>query len=406
MKKNLLLVIKNSLFSFKIVIIWIIIILNFSLFIDKISKYYNIKRYIFKRTKRKFKKRINYARKEALTKGRNFLNICLEEKLINNIKFKKSKKPIITVIVPIYNSEPYIKKVIRSIQNQSFLDIEIILVNDASTDNTLKIVEEFQNEDPRIEIINNGKNMGILYSRCIGVLNSKGRYIVPLDHDDFFFDKDVFEVIYEEAEKTKFDMISFMDIEIKNLYGNINEMRDGFTTHKPDGLIIKQPELSYFLFFRKKRYRYIDIHIWGKIFRIEIYKAAINLLGKKRYSIYSVYNEDQIALFAICMISKSYKYVRKYGIFHRKGHQSALRRAKIEDVNKMKIFFIEEIFDLSKNENKKYGLFMALSFKFINLNEDNKLYLKFVLKKILECKYIQKKLKQKLTNNYKNILIN
>lgn len=69
----------------------------------------------------------------------------------------------------------------------------------------------------------------------------------------FFFDKDVFEVIYEEAEKTKFDIISFMDIEIKNLYGNINEMRDGFTTHQPDGLIIKQPELSYFPFFRKKK---------------------------------------------------------------------------------------------------------------------------------------------------------
>lgn len=67
------------------------------------------------------------------------------------------------------------------------LDIEIILVNDVSTDNTLKIVEDLKNEDPRIEIINNAKNMGILYSRCIGVLNAKGKYIVPLDHDDFFF---------------------------------------------------------------------------------------------------------------------------------------------------------------------------------------------------------------------------
>ena len=406
MKKKLLLMIKNLLLSFKIVIIWIIIIMNFNLFIDKTNKCYNIKKCIFKREKRKFKKRINYTRKEALIRGRNFLNICLKEKLINNIKFKKSKKPIITVIIPIYNSEPFIKKIIRSIQNQSLLDIEIILVNDVSTDNTLKIVEDLKNEDPRIEIINNAKNMGILYSRCIGVLNAKGKYIVPLDHDDFFFDEDVFEVIYEEAEKTKFDIISFMDIEIKNLYGNINEMRDGFTTHQPDGLIIKQPELSYFPFFRKKRYRYIDVDIWGKIYRIEIYKAAINLLGKERYNIYNAFNEDQIALFAICIVSKSYKYVRKYGIFHTLGHKSALRRAKIDHAYKMKIFFTEEIFDLSKNENKKYGLFMALSFKFKNLNEDNKLYLRLVLKKILKCKYIKKKLKQKLKNKYKNILIN
>ena len=71
--------------------------------------------------------------------------------------------------------------------------------------------------------------MGILYSKCIGVLNTKGKYILPLDHDDFFFDEDVFEIFYKEVEKTNFDMISFsfMDIEKKDLYGNINEMKDG-----------------------------------------------------------------------------------------------------------------------------------------------------------------------------------
>ena len=267
-------------------------------------------------------------------------------------------------------------------------------------------MEGLQNEDHRIKIINNKKNKGILYSRCIGSLSAKGKYIVPLDHDDFFLDDDVFEVIYEEAEKTNFDMISFMDIEIKNLYGNINEMRDGFTTHQPDGLIIAQPELSYFPFFRRKRYKFIDAFIWGKIYRTEIYKEGVNLLGKKRYSIYNTLNEDQIALFAICMVSKSYKFMRKYGIFHRMGHQSALKRAKKEHAHKMRIFFTEEVFDLSKNENKKYGLFLALSLKFKNLNEDNKLYLRIVLEKILKCEYIEQKLKQKLANKYKNILVN
>ena len=389
---------KKSFFSFKIVIIIIKIVILSIIIIDNC---FNNKRFIINWTKKEFKKRINYTREEVLKKGRKFLNICLEEKLINNIKFKKSKKPLLTVIVPIYNSEPYIKKCIRSIQNQSMLDIEIILVNDVSTDNTLKIIEELQKEDPRIELINNEKNFGILYSRCIGVLNAKGKYIVPLDHDDFFFDKDVFKFIYEEAEETNFDIISFMDIEIKDLYDNINEMRDGVTTHHPDGLIVMQPELSYSLFFRNKRYGNIDVNIWGKIYRNEIYKEAVNLLGKKRYSVYNAFNEDQIALFAICIVSKSYKYVRKYGIFHTIGHKSALRSAKNEHVKKMQIFFTEEIFDLSNNENKKYGLFIALSFRFNHLNEDNKLYLKTVLKKIYECKYIKKELKKKLTNRYK-----
>ena len=407
-KKNQIFIRKKPFFYFNIIIIWTIIIMILFLFVKitifLISKSLTVKRNILTWIKGEFNKNKNYSREEALTRGRNFLNICLEEKLINNIKFTKLNKPKITVIVPIYNSEQYIKKNIRSIQNQNMKDIEIILVNDASTDNTIKIIEELKKEDYRIELINNERNMGILYSRCIGALNSKGKYIVPLDHDDFFLDEDVLEVIYEEAEKTNIDIISFMDIEIFDLYENITKMKDGFTTNHPDGLIIKQPELSYFPFFINERYNYVDVDIWGKIYRSDIYKKAVNLLGKERYSVYNAFNEDQIALFAICIVSKSYKYLRKYGIFHTFGHQSALGSAKNDHARKMEIFFIEEIFDLSKNENKKYGLFMALSFDFNNLNEDNKLYLEGVLNKILKCQYIEQKLKDQLKNKYSNIL--
>jgi glycosyltransferase involved in cell wall biosynthesis len=70
------------------------------------------------------------------------------------------------------------------------LDIEIILVNDFSTDNTLLTIQKLKDEDPRIKIINNEKNMGILYSRSIGVLKAKGKYILALDQDDFFLMKD------------------------------------------------------------------------------------------------------------------------------------------------------------------------------------------------------------------------
>ena len=405
-KNNKLFNKKKIFFPFNIIKKWAIIIMSIFLIVNNssflLNKSFN---YIFKGEKLDIKKRMNYSREEALIRGRNFLNICLEEKLIKNIKFKKSIKPKITVIIPTYNSEKYIIKIIRSIQNQRMLNIEIILVNDASTDNTIRIIEQLQKDDYRIQLINNIKNMGILYSRCIGALNAKGKYIAPLDHDDFFLDDDVLQVIYEEAEKTNFDIISFMDIEIDDLYGSIDKMKDGFSTNHPDGLIIKQPELTYFPFFINETYNYVDVDIWGKIYRTEIYKEAVKLLGKERYSVYNAFNEDQIALFAICVVSKSYKYVRKYGIFHTFGHQSALGSAKIEHAHKMQIFFTEEIFDLSKNENKKYGLFMALAFDFKNLDEDNNLYLKAVLKKILECQYIEKKFKGELTNKYKNILL-
>ena len=130
--------------------------------------------------------------------------------LINNIiKFIKIKKPKISVIIPVYNSEKTIKSTIRSIQNQNMIDIEIILVNDFSNNKTIKIIKELKNKDPRIKVINNKKNMGIFYSRNIGVLVAKGKYITTIDNDDIFCDKDVFDVIYKGTDNNNFDIISF-----------------------------------------------------------------------------------------------------------------------------------------------------------------------------------------------------
>ena len=96
--------------------------------------------------------------------------------------------------------------------------------------------------------------------------------------------------------------------------------------------------------------------------------------------------------------------MRKYGIFHRIGHNSALRRASHDHAKEMMIFFIDITFDLSKNEYKKYAVFMANSFDLNNLNGHNKLYLNKVLKKILNCEYIDEKYKEKINKKYKNIL--
>ena len=82
--------------------------------------------------------------------------------------------PKIIVVIPCYNSEKYIKHTIRSVQNQNMKNFEIIVINDNSKDNSLNIIESLQKEDKRIKILNNNKNMGTLYSRSIGALNSKG----------------------------------------------------------------------------------------------------------------------------------------------------------------------------------------------------------------------------------------
>ena len=92
-------------------------------------------------------------------------------------------------------------RAIRSVQNQDFQNFEIIIVNDASNDNSSLYLDELKKEESRLRIINNEKNMGTLYTRSIGSLSAKGKYIFPMDGDDMFLDRDVFTTIIKIAEK-------------------------------------------------------------------------------------------------------------------------------------------------------------------------------------------------------------
>ena len=145
---------------------------------------------------------------DTLIKDLNdFMKLCKNGTLINGIQ-KSSQKPKITVVVPVYNAEKTIKMTIRSIQNQNMSDIEIIIIDDFSQDGSLRIIERLQNEDSRIKLLKNKHNRGALYTRSIGTLNAKGKYIMPIDNDDLFI-KNIFNICYEEAELNNIDIIEF-----------------------------------------------------------------------------------------------------------------------------------------------------------------------------------------------------
>ena len=90
---------------------------------------------------------------------------------------------MISVIVPIYNVERYLDECLNSIQNQSYKDIEVILVNDGSTDSSKTICERYCEEDSRFHLINQ-TNQGQSVARNVGVTASKGEYIAFVDSDD------------------------------------------------------------------------------------------------------------------------------------------------------------------------------------------------------------------------------
>ena len=92
----------------------------------------------------------------------------------------------VSVIIPVFNMQSYIKETIISVQKQTYENYEIIIINDASYDNTMKIVSEMAAEDSRIHIYNLNRNFGAAYARNFGIQKAKGDWIAFLDGDDLW----------------------------------------------------------------------------------------------------------------------------------------------------------------------------------------------------------------------------
>lgn len=110
----------------------------------------------------------------------------------------------ISVIVPVYNMEKYLEKCLNSLINQTLTDIEIICVNDGSTDSSLKILEEFAQADSRIKILTQ-QNSGQSVARNYGISNATGEYLGFVDSDDWV-DLDYFEKLYNAAKDNNCDI--------------------------------------------------------------------------------------------------------------------------------------------------------------------------------------------------------
>ena len=119
----------------------------------------------------------------------------------------QNENPIISVIIPVYNVEQYLQECLISVLEQSEKNIELICVNDGSTDHSLDILEEFASLDGRIRIINQ-ENHGLAYTRNVAFSVAKGKYIVCLDGDDMFRENALEELLYI-AEKNTTDIVYF-----------------------------------------------------------------------------------------------------------------------------------------------------------------------------------------------------
>ncbi len=143
-------------------------------------------------------------------KGLKFFSSRFEKvygKTIERLENENSARVGVSVVVPTHNSEQYLHKCLETITNQTLNNIEVICIDDGSTDNTLDVLEKYRLKDPRIRIIKQ-KNKGAGNARNTGLRAAIGKYVIFLDSDDFF-ELNMLEELYNAAEKRKTDIVIF-----------------------------------------------------------------------------------------------------------------------------------------------------------------------------------------------------
>ena len=344
---------------------------------------------------------------EVSRKAKFFIRNISDGILFTTIPLIPIYSPKISVIIPLYNCHNTILRAIRSVQNQNFSDLELILVNDFSKDNTLDIIEDLEKNDKRIKIINNKKNMGILYSRCIGTLAAKGKYILPLDNDDMFLNNDVFKIVYDEIEINKVDILYFRGISVWNFNDFLNVRNLYQFRSFTEKAFLSQPELGNYAIKR--------FVLWAQCIKTKIYQKSINLLGEERYSKYVTFFEDAIINFINNQIAERAELFLKYGILHIDKYWSTSRIVKQVNKNLYELYFIEAIFDFSRKTisdkrtaaDKIIDVIGRTNFKHTLNNIKNKLFFESLINKMMSSEYISNENKQIIREKiFQNKLLN
>lgn len=156
----------------------------------------------------------------------------------------------VSIIIPFYNTQEYLKKCLESVVNQTLKEIEIFLIDDCSADNSLEIAQEYAQKDSRIRLIQNKKNSGQGFSRNLGINIAKGQYIAFLDADDFV-DLTMYEKLYTSAIKKDADIIKcqfyhiYNDKEEKYHYTNLIKDYNKVYKFSDDPLVLLGQSVSF-----------------------------------------------------------------------------------------------------------------------------------------------------------------
>ena len=297
-----------------------------------------------------------------------YVTLCKKGILLPGRQFIRSEKPKISVIIPMYNEEKNALTIIRSVQNQTLQDIEIVCVNDNSNDKTLEILESMQKVDPRITIITNLTNRGVIYNRIFGALHSKGEYVTFIDADDAICNFEIFQRAYNMATKDykeKIDIIHYQTCGCKYLdNGEMDDFYLFFTFNLHNfNILIKQPEIRD-NYMQKKKHVTGSGFVFDKIYSKELIYRIADYIGPHIWNQNLIFVDDFLLAFAAMRTTNSIVNSGQVGYWHFMDTVTSTTS---------NVFEIEGYRLKNPDKtNKKLGDYMIILERMLELTDDDK----------------------------------
>jgi len=271
-------------------------------------------------------------------------------------------KTLISVIIPVYNTSKYLRKCLNSVINQTIQEIEIIIVNDGSTDNSLSICKEYSVLDNRVIIIDK-ENAGLEKARKTGIEKAKGIYVAHLDSDDWLSKKGL-ESLYKEAIKFDADIVVGKFKRVFDRFGLIKKpsLIDDVLSNK----IILQGEFRADFYKNFFGINIFPVSMWGRLYKksfidsIYITELGYNLGEDLNYNI-QVFPEAKKIFFS-----------NEYVYFYRYGGMTSRYNEKI-------IIAALKMFELKKRMITKYDYLGIKKYIFFELKNFLKTYIEMLI---------------------------
>lgn len=235
-------------------------------------------------------------------------------------------KELVSIIIPIYNSEEYLDNCIKSVLNQTYYDIEVILVDDYSTDKSLNICRKYAKKDCRIRVLQtNGK--GVSAARNTGICNAAGKYIQFLDSDD---------TLLQNATE---NLVKLINIENTQLvvasYTNVKDKKTETIEIEQQPIIEKQDYLNHYVSSRE--FEDLANYPWNKLYVTEIIKKNELQFDEKRFiaedALFNMKYLQYIKKISLLSFSVCNHYIRDNSLVNKKVDSIVLQMTFLEIFN-------------------------------------------------------------------------